>query len=195
MIEVEKKILLAVGDEQRLLDGARFVRERKINDVYYDNNTHDLMRKDTWLRDRDGRFELKVPLNANGRSRNELDLYEEFDSEDEIVAILKLSEVESLRTALQVAGYDAVVPFVTKRKTYAIDDFTIVVDEADFGYRLAEVEMMVEKRDDVDSASAKIMDFVTSRGISIDMVPGKLPMYIEKNLPELYAILVDEGVF
>ena len=60
MMEVEQKFLITAGTRRQLesLGGHRTATEH-IHDVYYDTVEHSLMMRDHWLRQRDGRWELK----------------------------------------------------------------------------------------------------------------------------------------
>ena len=60
MIEVEKKFQITNAQRDRLLEGAEFVYKKDIRDTYFDRGV-ELCTKDLWLRERDGRFELKYP--------------------------------------------------------------------------------------------------------------------------------------
>ena len=63
MIEVEKKFILTTEQEKSLIEGADFLGEKKFTDIYYDDEDFSLTKKDLWLRNREGRFELKIPKN------------------------------------------------------------------------------------------------------------------------------------
>ena len=62
MIEIEKKFILTPEQEQALIKGADFIEEKEFTDIYYDDKILSLTTKDIWLRERAGKFELKVPL-------------------------------------------------------------------------------------------------------------------------------------
>ena len=50
MIEVERKFTVGGDDEKRLLEGADFLLEKTLMDVYYDTPDYALSTKDMWLR-------------------------------------------------------------------------------------------------------------------------------------------------
>lgn len=60
MIEVEKKFSLKSGDEEKLIANAEFVKKITMQDEYYDTADFHLAMKDTWLRLRNGAWELKA---------------------------------------------------------------------------------------------------------------------------------------
>eukprot|EP00004_Rigifila_ramosa_P008508 TRINITY_DN1975_c0_g1_i5.p2 TRINITY_DN1975_c0_g1~~TRINITY_DN1975_c0_g1_i5.p2 ORF type:complete len:319 (-),score=73.41 TRINITY_DN1975_c0_g1_i5:108-1064(-) len=64
-VEIERKVVLTAGAEQRLAGLAAAVRRRTFTDVYFDSSTHALSSSDAWLRRREAAWELKVPF---GRS-------------------------------------------------------------------------------------------------------------------------------
>ena len=63
MIEVEKKFVLTTDNLAKLTTGAKFLGEKSFTDNYYDTKDYLLALKDHWFRNRDGRWELKVPFN------------------------------------------------------------------------------------------------------------------------------------
>ena len=63
MIEVEKNFDLKPSDKKRLIQGARLLKRLTFSDVYYDTSDYSLTGNDYWLRVRDGRWEMKIPLN------------------------------------------------------------------------------------------------------------------------------------
>ena len=65
MIEVEKKFQITNAQRDRLLEGAEFVYKKDIRDTYFDRGV-ELCTKDLWLRERDGRFELKYLTKGYG---------------------------------------------------------------------------------------------------------------------------------
>ena len=88
MIEVEKKFILNKQDKERLTKRAEFLNERVFADIYYDTNNFSLTSKDKWLRSREARFELKLPLHK-GAERS-ADQYDELEDEQKIREALNL---------------------------------------------------------------------------------------------------------
>src|SRR5579864_1260452 len=85
MIEVEKKFILTPDQEKKLIEGAEFVVEKQFTDIYYDDKDFSLTTKDIWLRERDSKYELKLPMNKSSE-RRVVDQYRELDVEDDILA-------------------------------------------------------------------------------------------------------------
>ena len=91
MIEVEKNFDLRPGDKERLINNAKLLYRKTFTDVYYDNKNYYLTGMDYWLRERNGKFEFKVPLNTGLIKRRVTDQYRELETEDEIAHELKLN--------------------------------------------------------------------------------------------------------
>src|SRR3989338_5616735 len=103
MIEVEQKFLLQDGDAERLKNDAVFVSERVMDDAYYDTADCALGRRDVWLRLRDERFELKVPLHGHSNDGIAMQQYEELEDDASIRKFLNLSGDDDLADDLTQA--------------------------------------------------------------------------------------------
>lgn len=190
MIEVEIKVPISENNVALLIDGADFIGEKTQRDKYYDNKEYDLTTKSIWLRDRNGSFELKYPIETfePGLSNR----YKEYESDEEIKEVLSLSNTLSIEDAISEAGYFPFSDYVTVRKSYKNNEFRIDVDETNFGYSLCEVECMVENEGDILKAEENIKKFISDRGIDpTRLAVGKLVMYLKKNKPEHFKKLVD----
>jgi adenylate cyclase class IV len=194
VIEVEKKFILSAGDEQKLTTGATFVKEVEMADVYYDTGENALTRKDTWFRERNGSWELKVPMNTGPSGERVADQYRELTDDAEIAGKLGLDPSLPLRDELAKHGYGIVAPLVTKRRKYTRDGFTIDIDSIDFGYEIAEIEALVEAEDQIEPAVQRIIAFATSLGLATAPVRGKVLEYIRRKRPEHYQQLLDSRV-
>ena len=84
MIEVEKGFILTPEQEKNLIEGTEFLGEKINTDVGYDDLHFSLTRKDIWLRSRNGKFELKIPMNTSIEERTS-DQYEEIENENDIL--------------------------------------------------------------------------------------------------------------
>lgn len=183
MIEVEKKFSLQPGDEAKLIAGATFVKEIVMRDDYYDLPDKSWTLKDTWLRCRNGAWELKVPLNTAGSDSRVADQYRELTTEAEIAAHLKLTRSGTLTDALKEAGYILLAPIMTTRRKYQHGEFIIDIDHMDFGYDIAEIELLVERENEMPAAITKILELAGSIGLSTAPVRGKVVEYIRRNDP------------
>ncbi|OGZ39409.1 MAG: hypothetical protein A3B04_03605 [Candidatus Portnoybacteria bacterium RIFCSPLOWO2_02_FULL_39_11] len=195
MIEVEKKFILNKQDKERLTKRAEFLNERVFADIYYDTNNFSLTSKDKWLRSREARFELKLPLHK-GAERS-ADQYDELEDEQKIREALNLPLNGSFADDLTKAGY---VPFCickTTRRKYKKGLFIIdldIVDFQDFTYNIGEIELMVNEKSEIESAVEKIIDFAKMQNLTIAPVRGKVIEYLRRARPSHYQVLVQSGV-
>jgi len=195
MIEVEKKFILNKQDKERLTKRAEFLNERVFADIYYDTNNFSLTSKDKWLRSREARFELKLPLHK-GAERS-ADQYDELEDEQKIREALNLPLNGSFADDLTKAGY---VPFCickTTRRKYKKGLFIIdldIVDFQDFTYNIGEIELMVNDKSEIEGAIEKIMNFAKEQNLTIAPVRGKVIEYLKRAKPNHYHALVQEKV-
>lgn len=183
MIEVEKKFSLMPGDEARLLQGAEFVKEIELHDTYYDAADWSLSLHDTWLRERNGTWELKIPLNTAGSDQRVIDQYRELDDEQSIATAIGLSGTGPLLPRLTAAGYTVIAPLVTIRRKYRRDPFVIDIDRLDFGYTLAEIELLVMDETNMAEATSKILAFAETCHLKTIPVRGKVIEYLARFSP------------
>ena len=195
MIEVEKKFILSEQDKKRLTKDAEFLSERVFTDIYYDTEIFSLTANDKWLRSREGRFELKLPLHE-GADRL-ADQYDELEDEQKIREALDLPINENLADDLTKAGYSPFCTCKTTRRKYKKELFIIdldIVDFQDFAYNIGEIELMVSEKSEIESAIEKIMDFAKSQNLTIAPVRGKIVEYLKRAKPNHYQTLVKKKV-
>lgn len=189
MIEIEKKFKLTSKELEQLISEGTLLGQKEITDTYYDNITYDLTRGDMWLRERNGHFELKMPL---GGKNGNVQTYDELEDNDSIRKALDLAGDQSLLEALNTAGYTPFCTCKTTRTKYTIGEFGLDVDVADFGdftYELAEIELMAESKDAVPEAEAKILEFAKNHGLSTGEIRGKILEYLARKSPEHFEAL------
>jgi len=196
MLEVEKKFTLSKEQENNLKENLTFISKKQIIDSYYDNKNCDLTRNCDWLRERDGRFELKVCKDKNVDRK--ADQFEEITNEAEIRDYLKLKEENSFTNDLEKAGYLPFCKLKTVRSKFKNPPFILDIDEVtsdDFFYGLAEIELMVEDESEIGEAIGKIMNFAKSQGLKTGIYTrGKVIEYIRLKRPEHFKILVESKV-
>ena len=192
MIEVEKKFALTEDATDALLKDADFVSEKIFTDVYYDTPSFDLTRKDIWLRARSGKWELKIALSAANTRKS--DQYRELETEKEIAEYLNLSLAASLSDALKSARYMSFGSLTTTRKKYKNGDFVIDIDSLDFGYEIAEIELMVSDVSEIDAATEKIISFAKEHSLPWGYTHGKVIEYLKRKAPAHFDVLVKAGV-
>lgn len=193
MIEVEKKFLLSDEEIAILIEKAELITTTTIKDSYFDTPDFKLLSKDFWLRNRDGKFELKIPLKF-GKKAKHFNQYRELTSEEEIKKLLKLNG-EKLENLLEKNGYLSFAKIVTTRKKYKKGEFIIDLDLMDYGYSIAEVELMVEDELEMEEATNKITNFAQEHGLKIVRVRGKVLEYLVRFYPEKLQKLIELGVF
>jgi predicted adenylyl cyclase CyaB len=196
MIEVEKKFILNDDDIDRLTTGAEFLKEKTFTDIYYDTTTYALTTKDVWLRSRDGRFELKIPLHHKDLDRL-ADQYEELEEKGKIRAVLGLPKKGTFSENLSEGGYSPFCELTTTRRKFKKDEFNIDLDtvhSADFSYNIGEVELMVDDVTEMSGAIDKIMAFAKEKNLTIAPVRGKVLEYLKLKNPKHYQALVKAGV-
>lgn len=197
MIEIEKKFKLSGEQEARLLAGAEELGEKTFTDFYYDNAQFSLGLQDIWLRERDGQWELKLPLTQNGS--NSVDQYREIEGEMAIREIFALPPLGSFVEDISRFGYEPYCECTTTRRKYRKDGFVIDLDEAvfagtDLSYTVAEIELLVARSEEAGEAAGKILDFAGAHGLIDGPVRGKVETYLKKEKPRHYAALVEAGV-
>lgn len=194
--EVEKKFSLDGVDLERLTQGADLLSEKTFTDTYFDNQEHLLTKNDKWLRSRDGKFELKLPLNqGEGALSRKLDRYEEVTDEDKIKEALGINSPENLDSCLEELGYKPFCSITSNRSKYKRGDFGIDIDKMDFGYTVGEIELMVKSEADMKQALEMILNFAKENGISIKPVLGKVAEYLRRKSTGHYQELVEAGVY
>jgi len=195
MIEIEKKFALSDKDQERLIQGAQFLKEKTFTDIYYDTADLALTTNDKWLRSRDGKFELKLSLRL-GTDRL-ADQYDELEDDDSIKSALGLSGNDGLADLLAANGYTPFVVITTTRTKYHKDGFGIDLDAIDFGdyiHHICEIELMVENQSDIDNAIERIINFAKDQGLTVGPVRGKVVEYLKKSNPAHYWALVKADV-
>lgn len=195
MIEVEKKFLLSESDKSRLTKDAEFLSERIFTDIYYDTADYSLTTKDQWLRKRENRFELKLPMHAG--SDRLVDQYRELDDEKSIREALNIPLSESLSNDLSVAGYSPFCTCTTTRRKYARHPFIIDLDSVDFRdftYSIGEIELMLKDAREIEAAIEKIMEFAKELNLTIAPVRGKVLEYMKRMKPDHYQALIQAHV-
>ncbi len=207
LIEVERKFRLAPEDIATLGErvasvGGEVRGEKRFTDVYWDTAECALTRRDTWLRCRDGAWELKVPLagQAAKRSGGERTTFEEIEGEAPVASSLRsLLSVEGggggVSAVLEAARASPFAEFETVRTQWQIGSCSIDADVASFGHAVLEIEVMCADASEVGDAEAEIgrvAELIGARPLGA--LGGKLETYIRTRAPAVLAHLVDAGV-
>jgi predicted adenylyl cyclase CyaB len=195
MIEVEKKFIVDQSDIAKLSDGADFVSKKTFTDVYYDTAGYLLTSKDIWLRLRNAKPELKIPM-SEVLSRT-AEQYEEVEDEERIRMFLELPVDGPLERVLLENGFGKFCTCVTTRQKYSKEGFTIDIDEVQFPsfvYNIGEIELLVKDKSEMENASKKIVDFAERNGVKFSPVRGKVIEYLRRERPDHYRAMVKANV-
>jgi len=196
MIEVEIKIPSTDGNYDALTKDAEFQKEIKMHDVYFDTDNYSLTSRDMWLRERNGSFELKIPLHGMDTiATRQVDQYRELENEKEIRGFLNMGEASDFKDLLAKKGYKPVIDMTTIRKKYRNGEFTIDIDTTDFGFNLAEVEVLVKNESEASKAQERIFKFVRIHGFTpANKMGGKVIEYLRRKNRKHLQVLVQAGV-
>lgn len=193
-IEVEKKFLLTPVARQAVTAGATQTDHQVMTDSYYDDANWKLATNDTFLRQRDELWELKVgdpTLPPHGERKTTR--YEEITEPEEIAERLGLPSAD-LGAELSAAGYEAFAVITTDRTTYQKDGFTIVLDHVTYpegdSYDIIEIELV---GDSLEDAEQRILDYASKLGLPHDSVLGKLQEYCVRHRPDHISAMKEAG--
>lgn len=172
-IEVERKYEASLDAEslaqQVVSRGGRLIGEVRFFDSYFDTTDCTLIRSDTWLRRRNGDWELKVPVDDDAqRSGGERTVFCEIVGSDQVWQALvrlrptRFGAIEKscpqvvdgaalLEQAVKLAELEPFAEFETVRMKLSLGQCAIDLDVA-FGLSLIEIEVMCERQDQVHAA-------------------------------------------
>ncbi|XP_076617351.1 thiamine-triphosphatase isoform X1 [Chaetodon auriga] len=217
-VEVERKFLCSADTLKTLEEIGVCVGQRQFHDQYFDTPKFDLTLRDLWLRKRKGCFELKCPTTVDGTEETSGEQhkaaalctrYKEITSLPEIQ--LRVKEVikdicedretspsqEDDESWLSKMNLVCFAEFTTVRRSFTLEEegVQIDLDQADFGYHVGEIEVLVPEGGDVQPALEKIERTAGKLGLTGDQrVEGKMNVYLKRNHPEHYAKLLSERI-
>jgi len=195
MIEVEKKFILTPEQEKILIEGAEFLGEKQFTDIYYDDKNFSLTKKDIWMREREGKYELKLPMNESLENRVS-DQYRELDIEADILAYFGVKD-KALKDFLIEKEYKPFCEITTTRRKYKKEGFVIDLDVMDFGYTLVEIEFMTDDESKIQEATSKIIAFAKKHTITPTkeiLIRGKVVEFLRIKNPAHFQALIDAKV-
>ncbi|XP_005290219.2 thiamine-triphosphatase [Chrysemys picta bellii] len=92
-------------------------------------------------------------------------------------------------------GLQEFASFVTQRRSYRLGGLRVDLDQADFGYAVAEVEALVGAQEDVPAALEEVLQLRRALGRDgATRVPGKMSVYLQRHRPRHYQELLLAGV-
>ncbi|XP_052061109.1 uncharacterized protein LOC127701283 isoform X2 [Mytilus californianus] len=176
-IEVERKFRIFSDCRQKLMDmGAVMAKENKFSDKYFDDIRYKMTLSDSWLRQRNGRWEFKIPPRHMSKKDSSPQLLE-ITSETEIMKHLcklynysKSVEDITLDQLMNELSLDIFATFTTIRQTYYLPNCTVELDIADFGFEVGEIEVVVSDESRITDA-LNIIDEVAKK---LELKPFKL---------------------
>ncbi|XP_034998228.1 thiamine-triphosphatase isoform X2 [Hippoglossus stenolepis] len=214
-LEVERKFICDADTLKTLEElGAVCVGQQQFLDQYFDNPQFDLTLRDMWLRKRKGCWELKCPAEeTSGEQSRAAALctrYKEIITLHEIQ--LRVAEVipdvcedRDAETAsshqdeswLSRRNLACFAEFTTVRQSFNLEEggVQIDLDQADFGYHVGELEVVVPEGGDVQAALEKIERTAQKLGLTGDQrVEGKMTIFLKRYHPEHYAKLLSAHI-
>ncbi|XP_032359799.1 thiamine-triphosphatase isoform X3 [Etheostoma spectabile] len=219
-VEVERKFVCN-ADTLKTLEkiGAVCLGQRQFCDQYFDTPTFKLTLRDMWLRKRKECWELKCPTAFNEAKETSEEQskaaalcsrYKEITNLPEIQIRVKEvlkdvredRETETSRSQedeawLSTMNLVCFAEFTTMRRSFTLEEegVQIDLDQADFGFSVGEIEVLLPEGGDVQSALEKIKRTAEMLGLTGDQrVEGKMSVYLKRNYPEHYAKLLSKHV-
>jgi adenylate cyclase class IV len=188
MIEVEKKFQPTKEQLDAMLADADFLGEVVNRDVLYDYADYRLFKKHIRFRNRNGNFELKVPTGISGDTELAVT---EFEDEEEIKKYFNIT-----KNLKDFVGEELILlmDITTYRKKYKRGEFNIDVDSVKGVYDFCEIEIMVEKEEDVAQAREKILNFALQYNFEVKNLPTKRELFLKKFRPDLYTELYTKNI-
>jgi adenylate cyclase class IV len=181
MIEVEKKCLATPQFLDCLQHNAIHLGERVLEDIYFNFEDLKLVQNDIWLRQRNGKYELKIPMSDHIKS----DVYEEIEDETQILKRLNIKNFDNLMN---------LATLISHRQKFHIDNFHIDIDEItspgiDFHYNIMEVELMIESTEQYEEAQDKILKFMNGHGLKNEVMNGKIFEFFRLQRRDVFDLL------
>lgn len=197
MIEVERRFSLIPSIKDRLLQKAGS-SEIQVTDIYDRYHSEDLALTDRWLRQRNGDWELKVPVNL-GRTLGSA-TYREFSGDPlwKELGIAPLDMEGSLDPSLACFA-----ELRTTRTSFVLlfqgSSVNVTLDECSspdgFQCSVGELEILVSTEDEIDAAT-QILDRLFSH-LAVNHLQdneGKLIQFIRQCRPQFHKRLVQAGI-
>lgn len=195
MFEVEKKFILSENEISSLTEGAEFLGEKIMTDEYYDTKEFALTKNDMWLRNRDGKWELKIPKHIDGNSLSQQ--YQEVEGEEKLRQIFDIPAVQNFPQDIRIFGYFPFCKLTTTRKNFSKEGFVISLDKVeseDFEYFIVEIELMVGFESEMKAALERIENFAKQNNLQSRPVYGKVIEYLKIKAPDHFRALLEACV-
>lgn len=195
-IEVETKFCVADDYASGLRNlGGNLEKKTKMVDTYYDTEFFDLLRRDHWLRLRNGSWELKYPVAEGGGHSSKLTAYRECSNPTIIVETLSSLLPQLAAGDIQdfVSRLTVLAELTTYRECWTVEEVGVVIDtvlhQEEMLTVVGEVEMVVASTKQMDWARKKVMGVADALGVANHQPKGKIEEYLRKMKPEAAIIL------
>ncbi len=178
MFEVERKFLYEEEKVALLIKDAEFLFETQLTDIYYDDEDHSLWLSDIFLRERNGKLELKVGAQDNS---GETKIYKEYEGE-EIANVL----------SQPLSAYAPRITIHKHRRSYTLSNARIDLDNSIINnktYRIGEIECVSEHKE--TDAHAQLDALFSTYDLK-PVIHGPVFLYIKETNPELFEKLTQK---
>ncbi len=189
MLEIEQQFPFSIDQLPAIQALFPLSSIKTLDETYFDTPNFSLLKNDTWLRQRNGAYELKYRKPEN--RGQQLEIYDEFYEINSIKQFLHVPEELELGQWIE-NNLQSTIKIKTTRHTFKSAPFTIDIDLTDFGYSVCEIEYAGEKSP--EEAQAEIIQLAQKMGLENTRVRNKGKAYIEIKYPELVNQLEELGV-
>ena len=198
MFEVEIKFKITPEQKIHLIKDAEFLSKEEFIDVYYDTETYDLSLKDIWLRTRNNKFLLKIPIHSQNHNLLKLQRNtpkKEIENLGEIINFLKLKNIEKFKNLPETLihnGYLPLYEYSNIREKYQAGSFIIDFDTAlweNHIFETCEIELLAKSEAEIPKALDSIRSFAQSKNLTITPVEARLIEIIKIKNPDHYQKL------
>ena len=150
---------------------AEFLEKEKIQDIYFDTRNLDLLQFGAYLRNRNSKLELKVPMTWHGDYKDYSGLTEFFIfRNEEVGSILK----EKFKTELQET--EVLCSVVFEREYWCYKDYSVIIDTVfatEKEFRIGEIKSLGTVSTNTEIERQKAMEILTEFGFETT-TQGKL---------------------
>lgn len=186
--EVEMRFQFTKEVEEKISKISELISYTTFQDSYFDSENYELTKNNNWLRKRDSNFELKIATADS--QRGGVCSFKEISEipiiQNELAKMLRVDmNLKDMTNQGVLLPYSS---FRSFRRKYKFNEFTFDFDETDFGYRVGEVEIMVNN-EFVHQAREKVEKLFKSLNLQKSNTNGKVIEYIKMKNPKHFSIL------
>lgn len=185
--EIEMKFIVP-DDYAGVLESvhATLVSEILLEDIYFDTDHFDLLKRDIWLRKRGDNWELKIPLGDNSMGLKSVG----FTQYREVEGLENIANEIKNATNKRPDELNVLVRVSATRENWKLEKFNIVIDRiVEDGWTIGEIELMNNSSDNVIDSKNKIEDLGKKLGFKPQKF-GKVHHCLATKKPEAWKILL-----